>query len=262
MFAVEDSQTVIGGNALRLRGEPIGAEADALLMAVMTEDRPSVRTTRILRFGGAWRMDERNALMFQLSRQEGPPDSLTFSGTWALGAHHQIRYSFTRWDGRRLRRVERNLTLRGAWAVSDHETLTYELEGSDRDALRIKATLNSDRFAGETGALRFRLGIEERLPRAGPRQLIFHGVWTVDRRWGLRFELRYADGRRAALLGGVAYTIRGRMQVAVTLADQRGVGLGVEVVFTRRFPRGIQLFLRGTADAEERAIEGGVRIPW
>lgn len=261
-LTLEDSQTVVGGSVLRLRGEPLAAEDDALLMAVTTTDRPGVRTTRVLRFEGAWQVDERNALTFDIARQAGPPDTLTFTSAWALGAHHQIQYRFTRWDGVRRSRATRALTFRGTWAVSDHETLRYDLEGGEGAALRITASVESNRLAGETGVMRFRLGAEARFPRTAPRQLIFRGDWTVDQRWGLRFELRYADGRRVALLTGLTYTVRGRTQVAVALSDERKEGLGVEVTFTRRLPRGLQLFLRGVANAEERAIEGGLRIPW
>ena len=90
-FTLEDSETVVGGSVLRLRGEPLAAESDALLMAVTTADRPGVRTTRVLRFGGAWQVDERNALTFDIARRAGPPDTLVFTSAWALGEHHQLQ---------------------------------------------------------------------------------------------------------------------------------------------------------------------------
>ena len=167
-----------------------------------------------------------------------------------------------RWDGVRRSRSQRVLTLRGTWAVSDHETLRYELEGGAGVALSIKASVASDRFAGESGMMRFRLGAEAAFPRVAPRRLIFHGQWTVNAHWGLRFELRYADGRRVALLGGLTYTERGHRHIVVALADEQGGGLGVEVTFTQHLPRGLQIFLRAAVGSQERALEGGVRIPW
>jgi len=135
------------------------------------------------------------------------------------------------------------------------------VEGDDKSSFFFKAMLQTPIVYAKEGEVRYRIGIglgESKIEK----KVDFFGKWRVNRDLSLDFIVRYRQGKVYVSNFKTEYSINLNNKIGFSLKDERGNRLGIEVVFTRRFFKDAETFIRYRDSAVERAIEAGVRIPF
>lgn len=244
----------------RLKGTLVAAEAEALVFSATVQESEAKTTTRLFKLTGDWRVDAKNRIVFEVEREAGKKDTLTFQGSWELGPYGEIVYSYETVRLRtKTKRVQR-LVFKGQWDLSERRRLAFLIEGDTDSALRFRGAFQTQSILAKDGEIRYQIGVEAS-GRRRIQTLVFFGKWKISRQLELSFEIEYAGGRKHALVFGGTYFFRPDMTIEVKLRAREGMPLGVEVIFTRDFfAKEGQLFLRLRKTAEETAGEVGVRV--
>lgn len=247
---------------VKLRTELFGVESNSIIASYTEKDPDGKRITGLLKLQGVWRTDEKNRLVFDISREHGKVDVLTLRGGWRFGKANELIYSYERTQLKTKKKKIQELIFSGIWELSEKKSLTYRLGvGSDsffnfKGAFQAKETLASDNL------LKYRAGFE----LSGKRRIqtiILFGQWQLSGKTGLLFEITYRNGRKTAIAFGAEYNISDQDKVAVELKLNTGKPLGLEVIFTKDFfKKDADAFLRFKRSVEESRVEAGVRIRW
>lgn len=136
------------------------------------------------------------------------------------------------------------------------------VEGDDTSALDFKALLETPIIHAKKGEVRYRVGIGLSVKREVIRRVTFLGKWRINRDLSLDFEIRYGPGKTHRSHFNTDYSLNSRNRLSFSLKNEEGKKLGIEVVFTRKFFKDAETFIRFRDSIHERAIEVGVRIPF
>lgn len=247
---------------VKLKASLLAAEPDALVLAVTEKKEKHRVTTSLLKLTGTWRLDTKNRIVFDIERESGKKDILTFCGSWEVNESHEIIYT---WEQRRHKRGTRQTTtlaFKGYWDISEKNRLAYYLEGDSDSAFRFRGTFQTKSILAKEGEIRYQIGVEV----AGKRELktlILFGKWKLSRDLELSFEVEYGDGKRHEIRFGAVFHPGEGLTIEAELIGLEGQSLGIEVILTKEFFKGqAETFLRLRKTAEESAVEAGVRIPW
>ena len=112
------------GDKITLQGEILDVNANSLLFAVTTTTKEDTQSTYVLNLGGSWKADGNNRLSFQVRKEGGRYDILTFDCAWEINEHHQIIISY---EKARAHKKERNhtLTFKGYWDIKEKTRVSY-----------------------------------------------------------------------------------------------------------------------------------------
>jgi hypothetical protein len=241
-----------------LRKRFIAAESDSLVIeTIQTESKTNRQRLRILKLKGTWHANDYNELCFEVTCCKGPPETITFKGSWKLNNNQQIEY--TSEDGRD------RLIFKGYWQLSSANRIVYILEGSSTSRFEFKVQLESPTLYPKKGQIRYRIGIGIRQSRlTAPGQiLIFYGEWKFGRNLGLIFQMDYGRGKVKAMEFGAEVTF-GRNKVIFALKNELGEPLGITLTMTHKFLETLdaKAVIRLKSRQKEQAIEAGITIPF
>ncbi len=245
--------------ALEFQTSLIAADPDALVLAVSEKQKNGKRVTRTARLGGSWRLNEKKQIEFEIERESGANDVLTFQGAWKVGASNEIIYAWRKRKGTGLS----TLIFKGFWGLSEDHRLTYTLEGASGETFRLSGAFQTKSILAKKGEIRYQLGasLEGRFGKS--RTLTLFGKWKFSDRLGLVFEVESGKRKKSVLRFGAEYEFTKDMTCSAQLTGRSGEPLGVELIFTRDFWKGnAQAFVRLKKSLAESAVEGGVTIPW
>ena len=246
---------------LTLTGNIISVDANELVFAARARTDEGIESIRLLKLGGVWRADDQNRLTFLVKKGRKEEEPLTFEGAWELGEHHEILYRYQKKDLATGVKTEELLSFRGVWDIDEKDQLTYRLDLSGKSRFDFQATVQSPSLLERKGEIRYQVGIRFSGQKTLLREVVLFGKWKVSKDLSLSFEIEYEEGRRHALFFKTAYRVGEKDEIIFALKDRRGVGLGIEVTFTRSFFEGEgKAFLRFYQDAVESRIEGGLRL--
>lgn len=216
---------------IRLKAVPIAAEPDALVLSLTEKRSDQKAVTHLARLSGTWKTDARNRLAFEVERESGKRDELTFEGGWELDGNQKLVYRLKQTSLKTRRRMSHAFTFSGDWKVTAKDRLAYTLSG-DGSALRLRGAFETV-TGPKAGRIRFQLGSQAvRTPRK--TSLEFFGQWSLTRK-----------GERLAL----------------ELSTRTGRDLGMELLFTKDLLGG-GLFVRLKKGLEESRAEAGVSVRW
>ena len=245
---------------VKLKGSIIAVEPGTLLLAVTARQTDQKIVTSILKLSGAWRVDSKNRINFQVEKEKGKNDILTFKGAWQVGESHEILYSCETTYLKTKKKELKTIVFNGTWDISERNCLTYSLAGSSDASFRFRGAFQTKSILAKNAEIRYQAGVEA----AGKfkiQTIILFGKWKVSRDLGLSFEIEYAGGRKKAISFGGQYSIDKNHQIIVQLGNQEGKPLGIELVLTKEFiVDQAQAFLRLRKSFEESRIEAGMRF--
>lgn len=211
--------------------------------------------SRTARVSGEWQVDEKNRLAFFVDKKHARPDRLTLSGSWELNGSQQLTYRIANTPLKTKTRREQTLIFDGHWDISPKNRLVYSLSGRDGGELDLRGAFQTRSIAAKSGEVRYQLGAGAERRRRG-NTLVLFGKWKLSRELALEFEMK-----RGALSFGAVFTAAENKISASLLRSGKSTGL--QVLFERPFRGGDGLlFIELKKDAEEAAIEGGVRSRW
>lgn len=252
----------------------VAAEPDALVLSVTEKQESGIISTSIIKLSGTWKANDDNQLEFDVTRQFGKTDTLTFKGAWKVGESNELIYTYRKKYLKTKTTELETLTFKGYWDISERHRLTYTIEGSSDASFRFRGAFQTPSVLAKKGELRWQLGMEvdssivqtsrgKRTFKRRKQVVTLFGTWKLSDRLELSFEMEYADGVRHEIRFGAEFTISEGFTVAAKLMSRKGDPVGVEVVLTKEFLEGnAQAFVRLKKTLSESAVEGGVTIPW
>ncbi|MBI4431914.1 MAG: hypothetical protein HY592_00305 [Candidatus Omnitrophica bacterium] len=215
-----------------LKGPLIGAEPNALLLALTEKQSDQKSVTSILKLIGQWRLDGKNRIVFETETANGKKDVLTFRGAWTVGDKNELIYTYEQTDLKTKRKILRDLVFNGHWDISEKNRLTYWLGADSASAFRFRGAFQTKTILAKKGVIRYQAGLEVK-GRRSVREIALFGKWKVSRDWGLSFEIEYPRGRKHAIIFGSEYTFGKGERLAVSLKSRAGEPLGFELIFTK-----------------------------
>ena len=277
---LDETRQQIRGKCLTLRGKILYAEAEALAFQIKSRDERGVNPVRkklsnkmglsngvnrvsLLKLSGIWQADKFNRIIFQI-KKKAKPDTLVFKGAWRVNKNQQITYEYEKTKLKTKRKIKNALVFTGFWRISSVNRLSYILSGSSQSRFDFRVQLETPNLYPKKGAIKYRVGvgIKESLRPTQIRIITLYGAWKFSRRLGLYFEMNYGQGKIRRLAFNTEVNLTQRDKVIFKLKDTMGRGLGISVIFLRRFlsKRDAEWFLRLKKDRREKKIESGVRI--
>jgi len=241
-----------------LRRRFIVAESDSLVIeTIQTGSSSSRQRLRLFKLKGTWRANDYNQLCFEVTCRKGPPETITFKGSWKLNNNQQIEY--TSEDGRD------RLTFKGYWDISSTNRLAYILEGSSTSRFEFKVQLESPIIYPKKGEIRYRIGVgihQSRLTAPG-QILILYGEWKFGRNLGLTFQMDYGQNMVKAIEFGAEVTF-GRSKVIFALKNELGEPLGITLTMTHKFLEAFdaEAFISLKSRQGQCGVEAGITIPF
>ncbi len=254
------------GEEFKFKGSLVAAEPDALVVSVTEKQSDQKIVTSIAKLTGAWRLDPKNRIVFEVEREAGKKDTLTFKGAWQVGKSNQLIYTYQQTDLKRkrktLRQTTRELTFTGFWDISDENRLTYWLSADSSSAFRFRGAFQTKSVLAKKNEIRYQAGVEVS-GRHKIQNIILFGKWKVSRSLELSFEIKYEDELKKTITFGGEYALSGKSRIAVNLKNQAGEPLGVELILTKDiFGKDGQAFIRLQKSLEESRIEAGASFKW
>ncbi len=237
-------------------------EPAAIVLSHTAKQDDQKIVTTINKLTGVWRADDKNRLTFEVEREAGQRDVLTFRNAWRINKNHEIEYIYVRQELKRRIKHERKLVFGGFWDISDKNRITYRLARTADSYFTLRGALETRGIRAKRGEIRYQVGIEVD-KKVRTRTVTLFGKWRYSNRYGLSFEVDYKDGRKHAIRFGAEYSPNSQDHIELNLVNTEGKPLGVELVLTRDFlKQDGQAFVKLLKNAEESRIEAGATWRW
>lgn len=247
---------------VKLKASLIAAEPDALVAAVTLKEKDGRLITQTAKLSGTWHLNEKNQIVFDIERQFGKKDILTFKSAWHVGKFHEIIYAYENKSLKTKTTELQTLTFKGVWDITEKNRLTYLLEGDTESAFVIRGTFQTKSILAKEGEIRYQFGIEAEGKQRLETITLF-GKWKLSRALELSFEMEYEKGRRRTMAFGAEYRLNDRTEIEAQLKSRQGEPLGLELVLSRSFLQNEGgAFLRLRKTLQESSLEAGIKIPW
>ncbi len=246
----------------KFKGSIIAAEPDALIVSVTEKQSDQKVVTSLGKLQGSWKLDSKNRIVFEVEKEKGKKDSLTFKGGWRINDSSELVYTYQQTDLKRKRKITRELAFHGFWDVSDQHRLTYWLGGDSDSAFRFRGAFQTKSILAKRGELRYQAGIEIN-GKHKIQTITLFGKWKVSHDLELSFEIEYADGARKAITFGGEYALSDDRRITVNLKTEQDKPLGIELILTKDiFGKDGQVFIRLQKSLEESRVEAGMSFKW
>jgi len=218
--------------------------------------------SKIYALDGYWRLDSKNRINFQVKRNKGATDTLTFINAWQINKNHEVTYTYQEKLLKTKRNLTRTLTFKGYWDVLEENRLTYFFRKTSDSYFRVRAAFQTRSILAKKGEIRYQFGIELE-KRVKTQTLTLFGKWKYSRKLGLHFEVEYKNGLKHAIIFGGQYNFTKNDKVEVNLKIKNGDKLGVEFVFSHDFlKKDGNIFTRYIKSPKESKIESGLSFKW
>jgi len=250
------------GEEFKLKASILGAEPDALLLSVTERQSDQKIVTSIYKLTGTWKANPKNQLVFEVERESGRRDALTFKGTWKVGKAHEIIYTYEETIFKTKKREAREIIFNGYWDISQKQRLTYFLSKDSESAFRFRGAFQTQSILAKEGEIRYQVGVGA----AGKSRLLtisLFGKWKISRTLELSFEIEYKDGKKKAIIFGGEYAFDKAHRIQIELKNEEGKPIGLALVLTKDFLGSDgQAFIRAQKTFDESRIEAGVKLKW
>jgi hypothetical protein len=246
----------------RFKGAVVAAEPEALVLSVTSEQIDQNEAGRIVKLAGKWKVNAKNQIQFEVEKESGKNDILTFKGAWRVNQNNEIAYAYRKKALKSKKHLVQELVFDGFWDFSEKNRLIYRLSADSKSAFDFRGAFQTKSILAKTGELRYQIGVEIH-GKPKTREIVLFGKWKLSRELELSFEVERQDGRPQAIVFGGEFSIGKDRRIAIGLRNRHGKPFGTEVVFTKDFfGKDGQVFVRLVNSLEESRIEGGVRFRW
>ncbi|MDD5108284.1 MAG: hypothetical protein PHC29_02060 [Candidatus Omnitrophica bacterium] len=255
---------------LTLRGEIISVKENILAFEIITHTagdgsrrEPSPATFHILKLTGIWKADEANRLVFQVSKKD-TPDTLTLKASWFINKNQQIEYTYEKINLVTKSKISQTLTFEGFWKIDSSHKLVYILSKQLDSQFDFRVYLENPNIYPQQNAIKYRLGIGVKQPKASNYKLItLYGQWKFNRNLGLIFSMDYGNGRVQEVEFGSEITFE-RNKLILSLKNSKGQPLGIILTYTYRLLNILQpqAFIRLKSYQKQLGVEAGLTIPF
>jgi hypothetical protein len=249
------------GDRITLQGEILDVNKNSLLFAVTTTTKDNTGSTYLLDLAGTWKADENNRLSFNVKKEDGRYDILSFNGIWEINKNHQIIYQYEKARLIRKKRELRALIFKGYWDIKDAVRVSYLLgKGTDSSFdFRTSAGIFREKY------IKYELGIGS-TGRTDPvrRTVTLFGRWSLKKDAGLIFEIEYENKKTKRIIFGAEARLTDKDTVSFKLKnDMENKDIGVDLELSRKILKGDgEAFLRLLKSNRESAVYAGAAWRW
>jgi len=248
------------GEEIKLSGTLIAAEASALVFSVTERQKDQKIVTSIHKLTGTWKANPKNQLVFEVERESGKRNALTFKGTWKVGKAHEIIYTYEETIFKTKKREAREIVFSGYWDISQKQRLTYFLSKDSESAFRFRGAFQTQSILAKEGEIRYQMGVGA-AGKSHLQTISLFGKWKISRTLELSFEIEYKDGKKKAIIFGGEYAIDKVHRIQIELKNEEGKPIGLALILTKDFLNfDGQAFLRLQRLVEESKIEAGLKF--
>ena len=250
------------GKNLILRGEIVKTTGSSLSFRVRHSDTISGLRSKTVELKGVWSQDANNRITFKVSKAKGRYDVLRFQGAWKVNKRNELVYNYVKTDLKRRTKEEKTLIFKGFWEVKK-KRLVYRFEGFPRSYFAFKVALQTPSLRASSGTIKYQVGIRYYVGKVfrERRQVVtLFGTWKISKELEVSFEVAYSGRNKRSLIFTAEKVFREGSSLWVSLKDEEGKKLGIEVVFTKRFLEDAELFISLSHDAYESKVLGGVKL--
>lgn len=261
VFNVDRKERQLASDKVVIDSQIIDAKGDYVLFSVSTQNDKGKRSTYGLKLDGSWKADEHNRLNFQIARDHGKYDELTFGAGWEINKNHEIIYRYETKSGANKKSSVSTLVLKGRWNITERDRVAYEVSGGAGSTLDFRA--NYAKFEGNF--IKYEIG-------AGylgdsylaPRVITLFGKWRLRRNAGIEFDVKYSGGKVEAITFGAEAALKDVNTVSFKLRnDINKKDLGVQITLTRKLLGGDgELFAKAISSKKEKAVYIGAGVRW
>lgn len=246
---------------MKVRGSLVAAEPHTLLIALTERQSDQTSVARIAKLTGTWRANSKNQLVFEVEKEGGKNDILTFKAGWRVNSRNEIVYTYERVNLKTKKKESRQLSFDGFWDISEKNRLTYFIGGDPESAFRFRGAFQTKSILARKGEIRYQLGIEV-AGKHGPQTIILFGRWKISHDLSLGFEIETERGQRVIVFDG-EYALGEDSSVQVKLKSKQGNSLGLELTLTKDiFGKNGQAFIRLQKAIEESRVEAEMSFKW
>jgi len=238
---------------LSIKGSIADVKANRLSFVVSTAESGGRRRSYRLSLGGAWRADDKNRLVFRVTRKKASYDELVLQGRWHINNRNQVIYRRVAAKLATKRRKSESLTFKGYWDITAGHRLSYILSRTADSRFDFRAGIGKPVKRG----LRYEIGAEY---SSTSKTLTLLGKWKVDERFGLVFEMP-CGGRSRRIRFGSSFRLDDKNNLQFSLTDGRGGDLGIDAKLSRKILKGDgEIFLRGRLSEGRRQMVAGLAM--
>jgi hypothetical protein len=217
---------------VKLTGTLVAAEPGALVFSATAREANDTLVTGIHKLSGAWKLNAKNQITFEVEKERGKNDVLTFRNGWRINGNQEVVYTYREIGLKRKTKAARELVFKGHWDITEKNRLTYLLGANSGSAFRFRGAFQTPSLFAKKGEMRYQVGVEA-AGRHRLRTLLLFGKWKLSRNLSVDFEIEYSDGRKRS------------------------------IAFTKElFGRNGQMFLRLQKSLAESRVEAGVNLKW
>lgn len=249
------------GDQITLQGEILDVNETSLLFAVTTKTKEDTQSTYVLNLGGSWKADENNRLSFNVKKEKGAYNILTFNGVWEINKNHQIIYQYEKAVLIRKKRRTHTLTFKGYWDIKDAFRISYVLSENTNSVFDFKTSagiFKEDYIKYELG-----IGLTDR-EEPITKTFILFGKWNLKKDVGLTFEIEYENKKTRAIVFGVDARLTDKDTISFRLKNEiENKDIGVNLELSRKILKGDgEAFLRFLKSKRESSIYAGAAWRW
>ena len=247
---------------ITLAANLIAAEPGALVFSYTDRISANRSSTRMFKLDGRWALDEKNRITFEIEKETGKNDVLTFQGAWKLNDAHEIVFSSVRKRLKTKTTMVHELLFKGHWDIDEKNRLAYYFSGDTDNAFHFKGTFEKRAARAKEGELRYNVGVEVK-GKKRVKAIVLFGEWIVSKDLSLDFEIEYADGDKRTIAFGGEYQLTEDRAIAVKLKSKSGAPIGVELLITQDIlGKDGQAFVRLQKAVDDTRIEAGMKFRW
>ncbi len=247
---------------IKFKGSLVAAEPDALVVSYTERQSNQKTVTRIFKLAGTWSVDSKNRIAFEVEKETGKNDVLTFKGIWKVDDTHQIVYSCQEANLKTKSKEVQEILFKGYWDISEKNRLAYYVGGDTNNMFRLKGAFQTKSILAKKGEIKYQVGVEVSGKRKIQTITLF-GKWIVSRDLNLSFEIEYEDGKKKAIVFGGEYALGQDSTIQIDLRAKDGKPLGITIILTKDiFGKDGQAFIRLQKTVEESRVEAGMKFKW
>jgi hypothetical protein len=241
---------------IKLKGALVAADPDALVIAVTEKSSNGKVTSGLVRLSGRWQLNDRNQITFDVAKENGGKDTLTFKSGWNVDDKHKLIYTYRQGKTKDVQ----ELVFNGVWDISDKSCLTYCLGGDSESAFHFRGAFQQKSIDAGKGEVRYQVGVDIK-GKPKVQTIALFGQWRVSDDLNLCFEMEYSDREKQSITFGAQYSLNTTTAISAGLKSKHGEPLGVELILTKDiFNNDGQAFVRLKHSLEDSRIEAGMKM--
>lgn len=244
------------GDKLTLKGDIIDVNKNSIIFALTTKTKDNKKSIYTLKLKGSWQADKYNRITFDISREKGRHDILTFYGTWKINKKHQIIYKYQKSHLITKTKTTRTLIFKGYWNIKDKAKISYIIDKNSGSILNLKTSLG----IFKKNYIKYKLGVG--LSNA-KRTIFLYGAWKIKKNLGLLFEIEYDRRKIHAIIFGAKARLTKKDTVTFNIRNSANKDTGIKLELSHNILKGDgRAFLRLLASKQQVNIVAGAGFRW